>query len=324
MNGFAISRRRQRGLSLIELMVALVVTLLLGVAVGGVFVISQRGYRNADDFARIQDNARYSLRTLQQDLRLAGFWGDVTFGDIDFDNSGSLDSLTTDCTGKGAAYDSYASLFVTRVGSGVHTALGCITDAAPETDVLVVKHVAGFPLDVGDPLEAGKTYMISNKNTALLFDGDDTVPAVTDGRVWEYMAHIYYIREDPSDSSDLRLYRKTLRSTGGNKSMVSEEVAAGVENMRVLLGIDSDDDDEVDTYVDQSALTSDADWEDVMTAQVFLLVRGTEDPTYADERTYQLGDLAIAPGELPYNYHRSLVASTVILRNLSLKVKGKW
>ena len=316
--------QREKGLGLIELMLALTVALLLGVAVGGVFIVSNRGFRDADDFARIQDNARYALHTVQQDLRLAGFWGDVMWGDIDVDGSTTLDALGTDCTGGAEAYDPYFGLLVARVGSGVNTALGCITDAAPDTDVLVVKHVRGTPIDPGATLEAGNTYMISNKRTALLFDGNDTVPTLEDGRIWEYVTHVYYIRENPSDSADLRLYRKTLRTAAGAKSMVSEEVAAGVENMRVLMGVDSDDDGEVDSYVDQSQLPNADDWDDVMTAQVFLLVRGNEDKKYVDERTYQLGDIALAPADLEDKYHRNLLASTVILRNLSMKVKGKW
>ena len=81
---------------------------------------------------------------------------------------------------------------------------------------------------------------------------------------------------------------------------------------------------QVDSYVDQSQLPNADDWDDVMTAQVFLLVRGNEDKKYVDERTYQLGDIALAPADLEDKYHRNLLASTVILRNLSMKVKGKW
>lgn len=64
--------RRQRGFSLIELMVSLLLGL---VVLGGVltlYVSSQETFRTHEDMARIQENARFALDQLAREIREAG------------------------------------------------------------------------------------------------------------------------------------------------------------------------------------------------------------------------------------------------------------
>ena len=315
-------RRTQRGLGLIELMIALVITLLLGMAVGGVFVVAKRGFADAEDFARIQSNGRYALYNLVHDLQLVGFWGDIFAGDIV--PSPNLDAVSTDCSNAAAALDTSFSLFALRLGS-TSNAVSCISDAAHDSDVLVVKHVEGLPIVAGSTLDANRRYLMTNLVTAQLFDGGDTPPTTTvggdvpGGRIWAYDVYVYYVRQNGTDK---RLYRKTLQNSGGSWEMVSEEVAAGIETMRFVFGVDSDGNGDVDRYVSPTTLSSVADWETVMTVQVYLLVRGIEDKTHTDARTYTMGDVTAGP--FNDNYHRSLMTSTVNLRNPGLLSRGNW
>lgn len=315
--------KRQSGLGLIELMIALVITLLLGLAVGGVFLVAKRGFSDAEDFAFIQDNGRYALYNIVHDLQLVDFWGDIFAGDIVEDPG--LDPINSNCTGAAAALDSDFSLFALRLASTT-TAFTCINNAAPNSDVLVVKHVTGAPLAAGTALDANRMYLVSNLVTARLFSGGDTPPTTTvggdvpGGRIWSFEVYVYYVRKNPSDANDLRLHRMTLRRVATNWNMVTEEVAAGVETMRFLFGIDSSGNGETDRYVSASSLSSVADWDTVLTVQVFLLVRGNEDKAYTDERTYTLGDVTAGP--FKDNYHRSLMTATVNLRNPGLLARG--
>jgi hypothetical protein len=92
--------------------------------------------------------------------------------------------------------------------------------------------------------------------------------------------------------------------------------------MRFVFGVDSDGNGDVDRYVSPTTLSSVADWETVMTVQVYLLVRGIEDKTHTDARTYTMGDVTAGP--FNDNYHRSLMTSTVNLRNPGLLSRGNW
>lgn len=67
--------RRAAGFSLVEIMVALLISLfILGGAVS-ILLQNQKNYRHNDDFGRLQENARFALELITSDLRMAGFIG---------------------------------------------------------------------------------------------------------------------------------------------------------------------------------------------------------------------------------------------------------
>jgi type IV pilus assembly protein PilW len=75
MGQFALSALCQRGVSLVELMVALVLSMILMAGVGQIYLGSKQTYRIQDGQARLQENARYALDVLNRDIRSAGYMG---------------------------------------------------------------------------------------------------------------------------------------------------------------------------------------------------------------------------------------------------------
>src|SRR4030095_10491485 len=70
-----IPRHLLRGLSLIELMVALTIGSLLIIGAVTVYVQSRSTYRINETVSRMQENARYAMSLLEPDIRLANHWG---------------------------------------------------------------------------------------------------------------------------------------------------------------------------------------------------------------------------------------------------------
>lgn len=68
---------RQEGLSLIELMVALLIGTILMLGVVQVFGASRATYQLSDGMSRTQENARFAMDFLQRDVRMAGHFGCV-------------------------------------------------------------------------------------------------------------------------------------------------------------------------------------------------------------------------------------------------------
>lgn len=64
---------KQKGLSLIELMIALVLGLFLVAGVIQIFLGTSQTYRLTGDIARVQENARFALDILARDIRMAGY-----------------------------------------------------------------------------------------------------------------------------------------------------------------------------------------------------------------------------------------------------------
>jgi type IV pilus assembly protein PilW len=66
---------RQRGFSLVELMVSLVIGLILLLGAVAIMVSSKQNYVIQDDLARIQENARFAMDMIASDLKVAGYMG---------------------------------------------------------------------------------------------------------------------------------------------------------------------------------------------------------------------------------------------------------
>lgn len=71
-------RNRQAGLSLIELMIALVVGLILLAGVLSIFISSRQGYGTNSAVATVQENGRFALDFIRNDVRMSGFMGCTT------------------------------------------------------------------------------------------------------------------------------------------------------------------------------------------------------------------------------------------------------
>ncbi|MES9884067.1 MAG: PilW family protein [Sedimenticola sp.] len=309
---------RCTGLSLVELMISLTLGLIIIGAVITLFIASKTSYTQSETFARIQENARFSMLTLESDLKLVKFFGEVSA--VNISNDTNLGAVSSNCTGDAAAYD-YNTPLAATTSSVLGVAYGCITDAVPNTGVLVVKHVRPQPLATGS-VANNKSYILANHDTGRLYDGADTAPVgeVPNGRAWEYQAHVYYIRSGTVPT----LSRKTLQILNGNMTIVTEDVVSGVEAMRLQFGLDSDTDGDLDTFVAASTInTSTAfDWNDVGAVRIHLLIRSeSSDPSFVDDKTYNLGDSS--PVDNPNdNFHRTVVSTTLALRNPQFVIRG--
>lgn len=74
------SGHNQRGLSLVELMVALLISMLIMIGLVQVFSVSRITYTVDEGMARLQENGRFALDFLARDIRMAGNMG--CFGNI--------------------------------------------------------------------------------------------------------------------------------------------------------------------------------------------------------------------------------------------------
>ena len=260
----------------------------------------------------------------ENDIRLAKFFGEAQASDITRDVN--LGTVTSDCTGDAAAYNYNRPLLAATASAG--SAFGCVTTAVAGSDVIVVKRVRPLPyedtdddgdIDANDKLAISgkKSYVMANSTTAVLFDGADTAPTITDGgripdgKAWEYQAKVYYV-----NANSTSLNRKVLKMDSGKMKMVDEEVVEGVENMRLLFGI-TDNSGQLDQFVPPASVT---DWGRVAAVRIFLLVQSEEDPYYEDNKVYNLGH----GSTLTFNddHHRMLITTTLSVRNPQLAIRG--
>jgi type IV pilus assembly protein PilW len=313
-----------RGFSLVELMVALVITLILLAGIGQIFLSSKKSYTLQNSLSRIQESGRYAMDVLTQDLRRAGYWG----GNADITAiTGTQDQFTE--TGTCAASSTNWVRMLDKKVFGLNDTrgtYGCLpATTMPPHDILVTRFAA--PWQVGGTttpsFEADHFYLRSSLFEGRLFVGSEeasntiVAPAV---KTSELVARAYFINPATNTATNRcgggavpSLYRLGLV----NGTPTVEEVAYGVEALQVQYGIDSapapDGDDSVDSYVDAAGPT-DAMWDQVVAVRIWLLVRAEcPDTGYTNSTIYSM-----AGADLPAfndSYRRKLYTSTVRLRN---------
>jgi len=69
----ATNVKRQRGISLVEIMIALVLSLFLSAGVIEVYLASKQSYKAQEGYSRLQENGRYAMENLTRFIRLAGY-----------------------------------------------------------------------------------------------------------------------------------------------------------------------------------------------------------------------------------------------------------
>ena len=117
----------------------------------------------------------------------------------------------------------------------------------------------------------------------------------------------------------LRRHRLIGGGVGGPR-IVDEEVAPGVENLQIQLGVDVDQDNTVDRYVNPGDPIYDPNavgyvpGARVMTARIWMIVRGVNIETGIQDSTdYRPGDVIL--GVQNDTYRRMQVSKTILLRN---------
>lgn len=303
--------QNQRGMSLIELMVAMVIGLLIVFVIMGLFITSNRNYIQDNSYSRMQENGRFAMKFISADLRMAGFMGRVT------DNSGISNTGLAATSACGVVHDpnNPVALVNNATGTSANTAHSCIaaTGFKDGSDVLIVKSTQGASVTAAGDHINGRVYLritgTANAGQLVQSDGSASPAGMAD---WLYQPHIYYIRNKTVNGQVIpTLFRKRLDNA---TTMNDEEIAEGVENLQVQFGIDTGNDGDIDYYT--TAPTA-AELKTLISVRINILVRATSvDPnsTYTNTKTYNLGDGTIGP--FNDKFQRRVYTSTIPVRNI--------
>jgi type IV pilus assembly protein PilW len=322
-------RVAQSGVSLVELMVAMVLGLFLIFGAVTIYSKSRTTYRTTEAVARLQETARYAFDAIEPDVRMASYWGLASRADYIVNSvsptderPAELDDAATEIDACGANFAINLQEYVAGVnGAGGAWPLACAEFRGSwrdSTDILVVRRGGEAQPEALDP---GRLYVQTSRIQGSLFIAPagctnpknpacipaDYSPPASETRQLE--ASVYYVANESTARDDVpSLRRKRLV----NGAMVDEEVVAGVEDLQVRFGVDTNADTNADTYVDPKtnpALYGGS----IVSATIWLRVRA-EDPEigFVDDRTYTAGDASTTPGG---NFRRFLISKTIQLRN---------
>jgi len=329
---FSSTRRgRERGFSLIELMIA--VTIGLGILAGliGVLATNSNNSRTNDRTSELMTNGRYALNSMKYELRQAGFRGYTWY--VDFATPATpaaLGQVVNECLESGAT----AGQFVANMRQGVWGADNgnpfsstCIPDAsyAAGNDVLVVRRAAASPTAIAD-LSANGVYFRSTYERGQMFRGA-TPPAWSGSPAplasFQMLAYVYFVSPftvSATESPLVPALRRISLNPGGatNPVMTSELVASGIEHMQVQYGVltTAPATQYLDSVTGTSFSPGFTDWEAVNSVRIWILARNAApEPGYSNTNVYVMGNQTYDFSAAPDNYRRQLFTSVVQLRN---------
>jgi type IV pilus assembly protein PilW len=333
----------QSGITLVELMVALAIGSFLMIGAVQIYNQSRQAFVVNESIARVQETAQFAMDTIEADLRMASNWGRNSRGlavegrsIIGDANPTTLTQPVDNCA---ADWVLNLALPIDGTNNTYDATWGCAArgGAQASSDVVTIRRASVRHVDP----EAGRLQIQSTRIQGELFvDGnvpasfnsasaasasddlsDPAVAVLFDSETHNLIVTSYYV----SPTSDLILGVPTLRrhrlvSAGGVPAIVDEEVAPGVENLQIQLGIDVDADNTVDRYVNPGnaiynpGAVGYIPGARIMTARIWMIVRGvTIEPGVQDNRDYTPAGVAL--GVQNDSFRRMQVSKTILLRN---------
>jgi len=285
----------QRGFTFVELMIAMMIGLMVLATVSMIFVDSSSAYRLIEGLNRTQENGRFAMFFLTEDIRKAKQMGC------------SPTTVVNHLNNPNDYYQAGANI-VGYTQANLPSALSP-SEVVPGTDVISITRMSDAAISVtapymtttsgaihvkpGSDLDEGDIVLITDCVTAELFQitapsdpgtngtlvhgtGGNDYPGNAEkafsktygagAMVVRFITKYYYIGYDASGEPALFVL-------GDNAVLVNTELVGYIEGLNAMYGQDTDADGSVDVYDPAAGV---ADWSQVKTVQVSVVARTPE------------------------------------------------
>jgi len=293
------ARRRQRGVTLVELMVGLTLGLVI---TASMLMLFANASAHSQDVARAGmqiENGRYVAELLREDVRLAGFYGETSV-------AGALYTQPDPCSVAPIGWGGTPLTLPTSVqGYRPVDVLPCLDHRKAGTDAIAVRRVGITAIDPGTILAGNTQYYVQYSfcvldvaTPRLIFSNDRAAltlrnRACTGVNVARpYVSRIYYVADcnDCAGAGDGVPTLKRVDLVG--TQLTTTALAEGIDALRVEYGFDVDGDGSPDTYrTTLGALGPTAAWSNVVSLKVHFVTRSLDKAIGSNLATAQEFDL---------------------------------
>lgn len=288
--------------SLIEFMISITLGALLVSAVGMSYVSNRTINTVQEGLSRMQENARYLSYLLARDLRMAGYVGCANQNNITITNRAKENTTLTDFSRPLQGYSGVGGTFSPSLPNNLNN------QPLPNSDVLELRMGASTSIQLKNDMnqtnnpilvydrmgiQAGEPILITNCTIGDVFiagasanataivhtnanntSNDLSIPYTINAQVMRFIYFSYYVKETGRTNASGTPIRALVRRgyTG-----IEDEIAEGVEQMRITYGVDTNDDNTIDNYMNASQVNASNHWNNVLSVEVHLLMATTED-----------------------------------------------
>lgn len=338
--------RRQDGVTLIELMVAMAIGLLIMVAILTLFVNTSRTNTELAKTNSMIENGRFAIQLLQNDLIHAGYWGELDYTSDPAPSFATPTAIPDPCLAPAswnAAYkDNLLNIPVQGYANGSTLGACGVSGVLGTSDVLVVRHAntcttgsagcdgSGANIQVStcrSDTSPEALYVIDSNPAAFTLRTKACDAALTAPRR-KVVSNIYYIATSNGQPTLMRV------PLGNTAYLPPQPLIEGIEYFRVEYGIDNrgsnglcisgtnPGDGSTDEFImagaaDSCALPALDQLANIVAVKIHVLARNLEPtPGYEDNKSYRLGNTAViaATGD---GFKRHAFSTTVRLVNPS-------
>ena len=326
---------------MVEILIALVISLFLLGGIIQVYVTNKSTFAFTDAISRIQENGRFALDTMTQDLRMAGFFGCAIFDPEDTEN------IVNNLDPTGTGYDPNLHDFILAgviqgtEGDGLNGSDSVTLRGSKPGQLNVqppfnVDTSANIFVTANDTVDPEDIVMISNCRGADIFQVTNTTENVAanqmavvhntgTGEPGNYNpdnckggnAHCLS-QSYGADAALFELQTVTYSIAAGasgepalwrSENGTNLELIEGIEQMQVLYGLDTDDDDFPNQYV---TIDNVPNTFDVMSVRLMLLIRSDNGSGAEANQVYNFNGASITAGDTRL---RQVFTTTIALRN---------
>lgn len=315
MSKISYSKFRNSGFGLVELMISITLGLVLSTAVIQIFVASNSSSKLQQSLAQVQENARFAMRVIGQNVRMSGNMGCMSF-DGGADSAGP--SITTIALPASAVDFGAKTTFVGQDDLASGNALGAVVG----TDAIQIKRASNEFIRMDSTTTASATGITINDNSLGFVEGDyvlvsdcqsvdifrvSNTPLAegkgatelkhaagaknssaslgklygVDADIFSFETINYFVRDTgrttPEGKPINALYvQQTIAGSGGVMSAATELVE-GVEDMQFSYGVDTDASAAERDVDEYRDAAAVSDWSDVLSVKIVLQMAGSED-----------------------------------------------
>jgi len=324
------SNSKQKGFTLIELMIAMVLGLILVAGVIQIFISNKQAYRVTDAHSKLQDNARFALEVLSRDVRSAGFSGCRAIEDM---NVISIADAPPPAVAPATLAIPDENTVISGLEAQTATTWAPVSPPTPlgtvvgGTDVITVQRgrscggnlignlgSSNANIQIIRPnicnVQPDDVLMIADCTDAHIFratnvsdgTGQQTIAHAAGNQANHFCKHYpsfphngvcnaggaklydfdaellvfssatYFIRLGTNGDPALWVYDNNEATSANNPI----ELIEGIEDMQIVYGLDTNDDDTVENYSDASVIDTAGNWNQVISARISLLAQTQE------------------------------------------------
>lgn len=184
MNKILSSHTKESGFTLIELMIAMTISLFLMGGIIEVFIGSKNTYRIQNSVSEIQANARFALHTVGKEIRMAGYMGCGNVNNLQINNNlnagatsfaynfaEDLVGFEANGTAPGQTYSVSTTYYPNSVSIGtssswtpaLNVGAGLVGNIIPGTDVIAVRYMSPYSSSIVNEDNDDNAYFFADK-----------------------------------------------------------------------------------------------------------------------------------------------------------------